>query len=101
MKFNVDIEKILELEREVFPHYCKDGVIKCANPYHSHGDDELNDMVVLSISRINGDKFRPKFSCNVALLKELKRQNYPEGYQVLCENCQAIKMHVMWNRMYW
>lgn len=96
-------EEIYELEREVFPHYCKDGEIQCANPYHHHDIDEayLKDLDVLTISRIEGDKYRPKFCYNVKLLKELKRKNYPKGYQVLCENCQAKKMVVQWDRHYW
>jgi hypothetical protein len=99
----MDDEKIFDLEREVFPHYCKDGEIQCADPYHHHKKDPayLRDIEVLSISRIDGDKFRPKFCRNVKLLKDLKRKNYPEGYQVLCENCQAMKMFRMWGRHYW
>lgn len=96
-------EEIYELEREVFPHYCKDGIIKCSNPYHSHSDDEkiATELWVLSISRIDGDKYRPIFCKNVKLLKKLKRENYPSGYQVLCENCQMEKMNSQWGRQYW
>jgi len=96
----MEYEEIFELEREVFPHYCKDGVIKCADPYRSHSEAE-KDLEVLTISRIDGDEFRPKFCYNVTLLKGLKRANYPQGYQVLCENCQALKLNTMWNRRYW
>ena len=96
-------EEIIALEREVFPHYCKDGEIQCANPYHSHDerDGYFKDIDILTISRIDGDKFRPRCCYNVKLLKDLKRKNYPEGYEVLCENCQAVKMANMWDRHYW
>lgn len=95
-------EEIYELEREVFPHYCKNGEIRCADPYNSHlNDTYANYLPVLSISRINGDKFRQKFCFNIRLLKELKSKDYPEGYQVLCENCQAKKQVKQWNRMSW
>jgi hypothetical protein len=95
----MEVNKVLDLQKEIFPHYCKDGIIKCADPYHYHKKD-VSDIVVLTISRINGDKNRPHFCRNTKLLKELKRNNYPEGYQVLCENCQAVKMRQMWDRIY-
>jgi hypothetical protein len=91
-------EELNVLKTDVFKHYCSDK-IKCADPYHEGCN--INDVDVLSISCIDGDKSRPRFSNNIKLLKKLKKENYPAGYQVLCENCQWIKQAKQWNRFCW
>lgn len=58
----------------------------------------INDMRVLSIDHINGDgwKDRQKGSRRGSgwnFCRWLIKNGYPEGYQVLCMNCQFIKRH--------
>jgi hypothetical protein len=54
----------------------------------------FNDIRALSIDHIDGsgaDKRKERRSTGVNLYGWLKRNNYPEGFQTLCMNCQAEK----------
>ena len=77
--------KRYKVKREVFEKY---GGCKCA----CCGDTEI---VWLSIDHIDGggNKHRKelKNKCGVNFYNWLKKQNYPDGYQVLCMNCQFGK----------
>ena len=71
----------------VFSHYCKNQVqcIRCG----------YSDIRALSIDHINGNgaKEREKLKINGGYMfyKWLRDNDFPEGYQVLCMNCQFIK----------
>jgi hypothetical protein len=55
----------------------------------------IQDMRVLSIDHISGAGNKHRREINVSsgwkFGRWLIRENYPEGYQVLCMNCQFIK----------
>jgi hypothetical protein len=55
----------------------------------------FSDIRALSIDHINNDgsKHRKEIGKGRAIYYWLKNNNYPEGYQVLCMNCQFIKEH--------
>lgn len=71
----------LNFKKEVISHYspeikcieCGCDDIRCLTIYHSNG---------------NGNKHRRK---NGRTLKWLKKNNYPEGFQILCGNCNWKK----------
>ncbi len=55
----------------------------------------FSDMKALSIDHINGggNKHRKETGEGINFYRWLRRSNYPEGYQVLCMNCQFIKRY--------
>lgn len=73
--------------------------------YYSNGIPEcklcgLKDMRVLCLDHINNNgrehrrQISPKGHCgSMAVYSWLRKRNYPEGFQVLCHNCNAIKEH--------
>jgi|SRR5208337_5315037 len=81
------------LKIEVFSHYC-DGTPKCACCGEEH-------IEFLSLDHINnnGAEERRKMSGSGQgwggefLYRILRRNNYPNGYQVLCLNCNFAKGH--------
>ena len=77
------------LKMEVLTHYSSDNSPSCI----ICGEDRLP---CLSIDHINNDgaKHRKEIgSSGKNFYKWLKERNYPEGYQVLCMNCQFLKEH--------
>jgi hypothetical protein len=72
---------------EILTHY-GNGVAKCAMC-------GIGDMRVLTIDHINGGGEKHRKSINIKAGHEfyrwLKVNSYPNGYQVLCANCQWIK----------
>ena len=48
-------------------------------------------IACLSIDHIHGGGYQHRKSLMGNFYSWLKRQEYPEGYQTLCMNCQAIK----------
>lgn len=83
------------LKHEVFSHYCENGIVKCANPYHVH-TEEFTDLDILTIDHINSDGYKEvdKYgnrTGGVTFYRKLKRLNYPDGFQILCANCQFKK----------
>ena len=73
-----------ELKRELLTHY-GDGKPACVICGESRSD-------CLSIDHINNDGYKDKRT-GAALYHWLKKNNYPEGYQTLCMNCQFVKKH--------
>jgi hypothetical protein len=53
----------------------------------------FDDIRALSIDHKNGDGYihRKEIAGGTSIYRWLKRNNYPEGYQTLCMNCQFIK----------
>lgn len=76
----------LGLKVSVMSHYSEHGIPKC----NMCGN---RDTRVLTIDHKNGGgkKLRQKIVSRIMLF--LKTNNYPEGYQVLCMNCQWIKRY--------
>lgn len=75
----------------------KKGELKCKKEVLTHyGNGQLacvrcgfKDIRGLSIDHINGNRGKDKDSRK--LYRWLRRNNYPDGYQTLCMNCQFIK----------
>lgn len=55
---------------------------------------QFSDIRALSIDHINGDgaKHRKEIGGG-RIYRWLLKQDFPEGFQVLCMNCQFIKAH--------
>ncbi len=78
--------KALELKIIVLTHYGngKCSCVKCG----------FTDIKALSIDHINGRVVvghEPKRMSGATIYHWLKKNNFPEGYQTLCLNCQFIK----------
>lgn len=78
---------ILKLRIEVLTHY-GNGKCECINCGFS-------DMRALQLDHIHGDGAEDRHNGlgGIQLYKKLRRDNYPEGYQTLCANCNWIKRH--------
>jgi hypothetical protein len=76
------------LRIEVLTHY-SNGTLKCNCPEC----DECNPkFLTLDHVNNNGKEDRKRFNSNTnRLLRWLRRNGYPEGYQVLCYNCNQGK----------
>lgn len=78
--------KHLALKKEVFSHYSK-GSMECSFC-------GINDLDVLCIDHINGggkkhiEHLRKR---GTTFYKWLKKNKWPDGYQVLCANCNLKK----------
>jgi hypothetical protein len=79
-------------KREVFSHYCKDGIVQCANPFRVH-TEAITDLDILTLDHMKGDGYKePKNRRGgIMLYRKLKQESYPNGFQVLCANCQFKK----------
>ena len=51
----------------------------------------FNDLRALSIDHINGGGDKDRREVDKQIYRWLRKNNYPEGYQTLCMNCQFIK----------
>ncbi len=69
---------------EILSYYSNEDIPYCA----VCGD---NRLACLSIDHIQGGGNRHRKSIKGNFYSWLKKQGYPEGYQVLCMNCQYIK----------
>jgi len=80
--------RILKMKLEVLLHY-SNNLLKCAKCGYSE------NMKALCIDHINaGDNMeRTKIGNEYSFYLWLIRNNYPEGYQVLCANCNQIKAY--------
>lgn len=67
------------IRRDILSHYSH-GTMICANCGESH-------LGFLEIDHINGGGKQHRREINGNLFKWLKDNNYPEGYQVLCSDC--------------
>jgi len=89
-------ERSQQLKLEVFSHY-SGGTPKCAHC-------GIEDIDILELDHIdnNGAKERRAISTTqgggYAFYIRLKRNNYPEGYQVLCSNCN-LKKEILCRRL--
>ena len=77
-----------KIKVEVFVHYSGTDPPQCSNPFGQHREPYI-DIRALSIDHINGDGATDVKG--IHLYYRLKRERYPDGYQVLCMNCQVIK----------
>lgn len=89
-----DKTRNVELKHEALSHYSKGSPI-CANPFKLHSED-VTDTDVLTIDHINGGGCVEQYENGrriggSAFYAKLKRENYPDGFQVLCGNCQMKK----------
>ena len=71
---------------EIIRHYSPE--VKCVRCGFS-------DLRALSIDHINGEGalFRRMVTGEMRVYQWIKRNNFPEGIQILCMNCQFIKQH--------
>ena len=79
------MERQQKIKKEIILHYASE--IKCQRCGFS-------DMRALSIDHINGGGVKHKKKLKLLgfdFYRWLIKNNYPEGYQVLCMNCQWIK----------
>lgn len=72
------------LKIEVFSHYSKDGGLECARC-------GVIDIDVLCLDHINGNGGGRIRRGGWLLYRQLRKQGFPEGYQVLCANCNLKK----------
>ncbi len=70
----------------ILSHY-SNGTMKCARC-------GFDDIRALSIDHINGGGAPHRRKTGNDVYGWLKRNGFPEGYQVLCMNCQLIKRQV-------
>jgi len=78
---------VKELKKETFSHYSKEK-IECA----SCGYNKNINALQLDHIQGNGNRSRKKLGRGGwAYYRKLQQANYPEGYQVLCANCNCIK----------
>ena len=83
----MDLQRRKKVKIEALSHY-SGGIPKCS----FCGTTEL---VILCLDHINGggrtERRKLGISGGVNFLSYLRSHNYPEGYQVLCYNCNARK----------
>ncbi len=80
-------EKIQALKKEVLSHYCQPDSPNCV----MCGE---NRLPCLTLDHINDDGAKERKELNMYgsnFYLWVKRNRYPERYQVLCWNCQYIK----------
>jgi hypothetical protein len=81
----------VNLKVTALTHYGPVGVMKC-----SWTGCEVDDPDMLSLDHVNNDgaddrKVRGRRGSGYQLYFELKKENFPAGYQTLCYNHQAKK----------
>ncbi len=69
---------------KVMNHYSSGDKIKCSRC-------GFNDIRALSVDHINGQGGKHRKEVGVHTYRWLKANNYPDGFQILCMNCQFIK----------
>ncbi|WP_157368697.1 hypothetical protein [Zavarzinella formosa] len=52
-----------------------------------------DNMLALSIDHVNGGGCKHRQEINKNFYSWLRKNGFPEGYQVLCMNCQFVKRH--------
>lgn len=73
--------------------YSKTDPPQCCDPFHMH-DDPFIDVRALTIDHINNkgaEHRREMRKDGISFYRWLIKNNYPDGYQCLCINCQFIK----------
>jgi hypothetical protein len=81
-----------KVKSDVFTHYSSTNPPQCANPYGEH-EKPYTNLITLSLDLIKGGHGRRDdlASGGTSLYCQLRKDGYPEGWQVLCMNCQYIK----------
>lgn len=76
-----------KVKEDIIEHYTR-GRMKCKFC-------GISDMEVLTLDHINGKgrKHREDIGGSGVFYNWIIRENFPEGFQVLCRNCNTIKMH--------
>ncbi len=78
-----------KLKIEVLSHYSKEGFPKCQ-------ECGFENIKALSLDHINNDgaadRVKSKTKGGIAFYTWIKKNNFPEGLQCLCMNCQFIKI---------
>ena len=92
-----NVKKRTEWKRKAIEHY-SNGTMRCADPYHKHlpNDPFLIDIDCLTLDHPKGDGAKERRGNKVRGSRYylwLIKNNYPRDLQVLCSNCQRIKMH--------
>lgn len=86
---NKAVDYKTDVKIKVFSHYCG-GEIRCKCG--------CTDMRSLTVDHINGGGEKHRKTINVSgsyhMCLWLRKNEYPEGYQILCMNCQWEKSHV-------
>ena len=84
----VSREKHEVLKIDILTHYSTNNLPSCAWC-------GISDTDVLCIDHINDDGYEQRKNnpsrCGSGLYKWLRKNDYPEGYQVLCANCNLKK----------
>jgi hypothetical protein len=70
------------LRREVFSHYSPNLTCQCCGEPH---------IEFLTLDHIHGDGYKEREEHNRDFILWVKQQGYPDGYQVLCMNCNFLK----------
>lgn len=72
-----------KLRREVFNAY--------GGPVCACCEEDEYDFLTLDHINNDGAEQRKKYGSNPRVLQVIKQQGFPEGYQVLCANCNTSK----------
>lgn len=80
----------VERKIRVLSHYSPHGIPECCNPFGEH-KEPYTTLEALSIDHINNDGGRHKKEIKKNLYGWLIKNNFPDGFQTLCMNCQFIK----------
>lgn len=77
-------KRSLKLRNEIFSHYTTNDIIKC-----SCNDCNVTDLNVLTIDHKNGNgsDHRKRVGYGDQVYKDIKMNNYPAEYRILCRNC--------------
>jgi len=78
---------------KILIYYSKNDPPQCTDPFHLHTDPFI-DIRALTIDHINNngaDHRRKMKKEGITFYRWLINNNYPDGYQVMCINCQFIK----------
>lgn len=76
----------MELKIKALSHYGLDGKCVCVKCGYS-------DVRALSLDHIEGGGSQQRKGVHTDFYKWIIRNNYPEGFQTLCMNCNWIKRH--------
>lgn len=85
-------DNVKRLKMSILNHYSND-TMRCMNP-NCEVPGGATNIYALCIDHINGGGYQHTKKLKeegIRLYAWLKRNNYPIGYQVLCQNCNIIK----------